>query len=399
MIFATLGSDKLITTVDAIMTEIFTGIKPNKILILSESVKVDKDLRPVLRSVGIDSDVELRMVGKGIKRWREEISSLNVDVADVTPGRKYMAMVILNYTPAEVRYAYVEREELGYKVFGYIPLNQVKVYNVRTGDEVAYEPPLTIEGLPTESKLSPIGIEAVYNLFSFIGKVDYDPKPQEHSEEEICARRGGFIRFKEEEKIGDFVNGGAYLLADTNVYVNVEERLGRLTWNKKDGRKLLASRAVYNEILNHVQSTQKDSNVKFHLAMMSYKRLHQPPITTIEKGSGDIPLIREARDLKRELPDPLILTTSDVALSNAAKSSGVETLLLRTPITSSEGSTGELIYCMSFFKDVTLTVDGEDFAIVKKNKTFEDKTSVISLKRNYNYPNMIQLLEELIEGT
>jgi len=65
MIFATLGSNKLVTTLDAIMTELFTGIRPDKILILSEEVQ-DLDLTGIMKSFRINAET------KGLRTWSRD---------------------------------------------------------------------------------------------------------------------------------------------------------------------------------------------------------------------------------------------------------------------------------------------------------------------------------------
>ena len=83
MILATLGSNKLVTTLDAIMTEIFTGIRPDKILILSEEAR-DLDLTGVMKSFRINAETKVLELGVGINNWREKVKDISIDVADIT---------------------------------------------------------------------------------------------------------------------------------------------------------------------------------------------------------------------------------------------------------------------------------------------------------------------------
>ena len=90
MILATLGSSRLVTTLDAIMTELFTGIKPDRILILSEEAR-ELDLTNITKPFGINAETKVLELGVGINSWREKVRDISMDVADITPGRKYMA--------------------------------------------------------------------------------------------------------------------------------------------------------------------------------------------------------------------------------------------------------------------------------------------------------------------
>ncbi|WP_162268489.1 hypothetical protein AB1303_00915 [Saccharolobus solfataricus] len=47
--------------------------------------------------------------------WKNKISNEKINVLDITPGRKYMAIIGSNYVQAdEVRYAYLKDERKGY---------------------------------------------------------------------------------------------------------------------------------------------------------------------------------------------------------------------------------------------------------------------------------------------
>jgi len=220
MILATLGSSKLVTTLDAIMTELFTGIKPDRILILSEEAR-ELDLTNITKPFGINAETKVLELGVGINSWREKVRDISMDVADITPGRKYMAVAVLNYSQAEeVRYAYLREEDKGYHIFGYVPLQEITVFDVRKGTSIPYEPPKTIPNLPEKVNIGVESLKALVNLYSLLGEVDYD-----QDFEELCKLRSGGVRFKEEEKIREYVKKGYFFLADVNAYVNLGDRL------------------------------------------------------------------------------------------------------------------------------------------------------------------------------
>jgi hypothetical protein len=323
MILATLGSNKLVTTLDSIMTELFTGIKPDKILILSEEAR-ELDLTNITKPFGINAETKVLKLGVGINEWREKVKDISMDVADITPGRKYMAIAVLNYSQAEeVRYAYLREEAKGYHIFGYVPLQEITVFDVRRGTSVPYEPPKTIPNLPEKVNIGVESLKALVNLYSLLGEVDYD-----QDFEELCKLRSGGVRFKEEEKVREYVRKGYFFLADVNAYVNLGERLAEITWDRENGPRLLPSRSTYNELLRLTKSTQKGEDPKFFLAMSSYRRIHkQIPVSQFSRGS-DVALIEEAKALKRELPAPLAVITSDQGVRRSGVSQGVEVILL-----------------------------------------------------------------------
>ncbi|BCU69806.1 hypothetical protein [Stygiolobus caldivivus] len=396
MILATLGSNKLVTTVDAIMTEIFTGVRPDKVLVLSEEPRI-VELGEVFKAFGLDPQTEVKALGVGVKEWREKLKEIDIDVADITPGRKYMAVSVLNYSNAkEVRYAYLREEGEGYRVFGYVPLKEITVYNVRTGEVVPFEPPKTVNGLPKKAEIGVESLRALYNLYSQLGDVDYDEIGDE-DKDRMCKFRAGFLKFKEEEEVRKLVSQGYFLLADTNVYITLGERLGRLCWNKELGFRLLASRSTYGELLNYTKTTQKGEDPKFFLGMSAYRHIHrQPPVGQV--GGSDVKFIEEAKALKKEIPDPLAVITRDQGVKRSADSQGVKAVLL-SETKKGEGDIGQLLFCESFYRDVEIRVNGELFAKVLKSKFPEErKVEVEVMKAEYNYPYVLSKLEEVLRG-
>ena len=396
MILATLGSNKLVTTLDAIMTELFTGIKPDKILILREDNNITQlNLLPVLETLGLKSEVEVKVLGEGIKNWREGLKGVNIDIADITPGRKYMAVAVLNYSNAkEIRYAYLKEEDRGYHIFGYVPLSEITVYNIRTGEPIKYEALKTVKG-EKEVTLRVDSLQALLNLYRLLGNVefDYNVSPEE---EEMCEFRAGFKRFAEEEEIRKLVDDYLFL-ADTNVYIKLGDRIRGLTWSKEKGARLLPSKVVYNELLGHTNSTQKgNEDLKFHLAMGSFRRIHkQLPVSEVRKG-GDVGIIEEAKALKKELPDGLAIITADEKLSIAAQSQGVKSIYLHKKV-NGKGYESEFLYCLSAYSRVSILVNGEEYSFLPKHQFLTDKmVKLVNVNKDYNYGYMLSKLEEIL---
>lgn len=414
MILGTLGSDKSVTTINAIMTEIFTGIKPDEIRIYREEgdskLNLSENLRYVLNLLGINSRIKEIVIGNKISDWMNKMKDEKIDVLDVTPGRKYMAIISTNYSQAEeVRYAYLKDERRGYHVFGYVSPSEIKLINIRNGKEISYDPPLTVKDEDEISTLDREGLLALYNLLSLFGKVDIlvgGESLNDIDDEYVqtCLTRSGFKEYEEEKEIEEFANKNYYFIADTNVYIKLGHRLGYLT----KGR-LLASRSVYNELLNKTKNTQKETKtILFHLGMYSFSSLHKNPPVGEYSRSGDIPLIEEARKIKDNIADPIVLITADKQVSYVANSHMVKSIWLNT-IRNGKGDYGELLFCLSYRreymnstdytrKDVILQLEDKEIVKLMPSSLGSGLTKVQTIDKKRNYAIMIKKLQEITRG-
>ena len=396
-----MGSDKLVTPTNAVLTEVFTGVKPDKVIVLAEEQpRADVTrLAEVLDVLGINAEIAVKVIGTGVKAWREGVTDLDLDMVDVTPGRKYMAYAVLAYSRArDVRYVYLKEESKGYHMFGYVPFDEVKVYDMRTGEEVPFDPPKTRGDLPKKSNLTPEGLTSLVNLYSLLGKVEVSTEPDPSVKEDIyeegerlCKIRAGFLRFEEENQIRKLAES-SYFIADTNVYIVLGTRIARLVWANRSFR-LLPSKSVYKELSAKTESTQKDEfPVKFYLGMQAFRELH-PKLPEIDRRFGDIALLHEVKALKSDFPENIVLITGDKGLVNAARSQGVKCVHLSKLVKSEDGDWGEYISCMRFFANVKVTVDGREAAVVRRTTDLEQYTEVEAVDLNHNYPKVVDKLE------
>lgn len=413
-ILATLGSDKSVTTINAILTEIFTGLNPNKIIIFREdSPKKDiKGMEKVLKYLGINASIEEKVIGEGIKLWREKIRNEEINIFDITPGRKYMALSATYYSRAEeIRYVYLKDEREGYHIFGYVPFEQLKVINVRTGDEISYDPPLTQNVNEAESLLDVDSLRAFINILGLHGKVEINGIDLENPDqvEEICLFRSGKYKYEEEKDIVKEAERGSLFLADTNVYIRLGNRLRSLVHTKKYGFRLLSSKNTFNELYNHTaQDTQKidENKVKFILGMLSYRSLHVPPITSQVRSSGDMGLINEALEIKKNVEDNVVLITADKALGLTAQSKGLRTIILsKVRKEIGEGDIGELLFCLSFYNDylsdikrtIEILLNGSKIAELHSYYHLQERrVKVRVVDKRYNYPKILEILSEIL---
>ncbi len=410
---AVLGSNKLVTTANAIMSEVFAGLIPDEVWVLTEE-KTNRDYSPLEEAISAFSDnpvkIVEKVVGKGVDKWREFSKELEVDVADVTPGRKSMAIEVYAYSKAkEVRYVYLEEEAEGYRVFGYVPFHKLKVVEVRTGRELGFSPPRVKRCSGKEARLSEDGLRALINVYSLTGEVKISDGRSEFGLDELynarledadwmrCAVRSGLLTFKEEGKVKGMIDENTFFVADTNVYISLGKRLREITTKRDVGYRLIPSRSVYQEIEAKTTTTQKgDEKLRlFQLASYAFKSLHPPPITSEWKKAGDIGLIEEVINLKRFMPR-VVLITADERVARSAQSKGVEVVFLHDLKRGSLDGIGELIHCLSVLKgNVEIHVDGRPVATVKKQVTVEDKVVVSD---STGYACVLEKLEEFIRG-
>ena len=414
MKLATLGSDKSVTTINAIMTELLTDINPSEIYIYRETQpkRTLNGLKDVLKMLGISVEIYEKIIGEGVTTWKEKISKEDIDVFDITPGRKYMALASANYSHAkEVRYVYLKEESQGYRIFGYVPFEKLKVFRINDGKEIKINPPpYTINSLDREATLDAESLTALYNILKLHGEVklrigfDYiDDLDDEFIK--TCKIRSGMLRFKEEGEIKDYLKTNSVFIADTNIYINLGNRIRNLFYEKDKGFMLFPSTSVYNELDYKLKGTQKGDKkmVLFRLGMDTYNSIHKSFIQEVKKNMeeknkmGDVALKVEAENLKRNLPYNVIIITGDKGL--ALSSYSVKTLLLKELSPSKDYDMGEFLYCLSFSeyyyegKRLRIEVNGKEVAEIVNGNDY--KVKVKTLEPKYNYAKVLESLMKL----
>ncbi|AAK41599.1 PIN domain-containing protein [Saccharolobus solfataricus] len=426
---ATLGSDKSVTTINAIMTELLTDLKPTQIIILRESPphkRIEDNLKKALSYLGINVEVKDIVIGEGVKTWREKISEYDPDVLDITPGRKYMALTTANYSKArEVRYVYLKNENEGYRVFGYVPFNEIKIFNMRNGEEIKFRHlPLTTAGDELDSELDIESLTALYNILSLHGEVKIklgdnnyidDQKGDEFIE--LCKTRSGMRTFREEEKILDIIKKeDALFVADTNVYISLGNRIKRLFYDREKGFRLIPSTSVYRELKSKTQGTQKDPNlIKFILGLQTFKEVHLPSISQLEdrlknQSYGDVELKKEVNRLKTAIPTNVYLVTMDQSLGLSA-STEIKPIVLKTTTYHDRFDMGEYLNCLSYYhqyynykngfnakinKQLILELNGNNVVKITNTLTGEPKVDIKTLDKRYNYAKVLEVLKNTI---
>ncbi|AOL17876.1 hypothetical protein BFU36_12965 [Sulfolobus sp. A20] len=405
----------MVTPTNAILTEVFTGILPDEIYILSEDSKNQQKIpliSQMLSLFGKEVKVKSEVVGEGVEKWRNYVSNLDVDIADITPGRKYMAISVYAYSKAnEVRYVYIKNESQGYKVFGYIPFDQVKVIDVRQGTQVPFNPIDVKKGKDTYD-LSDDSIRALINIYSLLGEVkividgievndlrEYVKESEAYKRGEnevlLCATRAGLLRYKEEEDIVKKARQGSFFVADTNVYIKLGTRISNLIYDREYGRRLLPTRTIFNEIDNYAKSTQKgEKQVIFQLASYTFRSLHAPPLATESNNVGDVEFVNETKKLKGEL-DHVTLITADQGVANSAKSRGVDVIFLDKLTDGNLDGIGEFLHCLSIFrKRIEIKVNNKSMGEILNQKVIDPKAKV---KDHTNYAYLLELEEQFLK--
>jgi hypothetical protein len=70
------------------------------------------------------------VLGEDFSKCGEAFSE--VDIVDVTPGRKITALIAASKTRGKVRHARLKEGVRGCRVFGYVPLHQIRLIGLPT---------------------------------------------------------------------------------------------------------------------------------------------------------------------------------------------------------------------------------------------------------------------------
>jgi|SRR5579875_2258918 len=398
-----LGSDKLVTTTNALMHELFAGALPDEVVIFAEDPpKTTFDrLSEALLLLGLKPKIKYVVLGEDFSKWGEAFSE--VDIVDVTPGRKITALIAASTTRGKVRYAYLKEEARGYRVFGYVPLQQIKLIELPEFKEVAMSAKHTVSA--GEATLDKEGLTAMYNLYTLSGQVNirFGSLPTPATLEELlqnkvtltqedqqylhtCAKRAGYIQYEEEKEIAQTQDT---LTFDTNIYIELGERVLR------KARKTHPLRSVYDELdrvsLNYNKRPTPDE-AKFLLGMADYTLIHGAPPPSLTKHSGDVGIIEEVMERKKHL-ETLTLVTLDQALAQRARVRGIRTIHPHTP-RRAQGDVGELLRTLAQYTDIQIYIGNEQVASLKREDT--NTLKVVALRPQHNYAQLVQTLQKFI---
>ncbi|ABP95328.1 MULTISPECIES: PIN domain-containing protein [Metallosphaera] len=400
MILGTLGSDKSVTTINAVMTEVFAGVKPDEIRIYREdSTKHEfQGLQEALNLLSLSPQIKEIQVGEDLEAWRNHMSSEEIDVLDVTPGRKIMALASANYAKAkEVRYAYIKYESEGYRIFGYVPFNHLKLLDLRTGGSVKLDPP-PVKKADSRSSLTRESLTALYNILSLHGKVEIEPSVEDVEDDEVCKRRSGFVRFSSEDLVSKKAEEGL-IVADTNVYINLGNRLGELARRGRELR-LIPSSRVHDELLGKIENSSKDPRLpRFILGLESYYQIHRVPPRSTQGNYGDKRLLEELRFMKMYVDEKVVFVTGDRELGNKA-SAHADTVILEGR-REDKGDWGTYLECLGKLqfkgRNPEIRVNGETVVVIEKSPNpslnTDYRTVVKTLRPDLNYAKVLEALQ------
>ncbi|AWR95348.2 hypothetical protein [Acidianus brierleyi] len=385
-----LGSNKLVTTTNAIFTEIFTGIFPDKISILSQdSSNVDfTPLKKALKILGINAEIQNKIVGEEFEKWIEFMEKYSPDILDITPGRKIMALSSIYSKSKEIRYVYLKEEEKGYRIFGWVPFSELKVYNIITKAQLNLKPLKTVNGGRAELDIE--GLTSLYNILSLNGKVDIESESDEEIEK-LCKMRSGILEFDEENVIRDKIAQGDKITFDTNAFIYLGYRL------KKYGSNVIPLRKVYDELeYNSTGSRPDDKTKMFLLGLSSYRFLHNPPPSNVNKG-GDEGILSEVKEKMKENGN-IWFVTQDRLESEKAKTRGINTILLKNLRPNPDKiKMGSYIHCLSVFSKVRLSIKDEEVITISDGSPSEGHSMVKSVE-GFNYAEVIKNIQDFVRS-
>jgi hypothetical protein len=387
-----LGSNKLVTTTNAIFTEIFTGIVPDKIVILSQdshNINFTR-LKEALRILGVNAEIEQKTVGEEFEQWTKFMENYSPDVLDITPGRKIMALSSIYSRAKEIRYIYLRREENGYRIFGWVPFSELKVYNIRTRDSITFRPPKTVNSGKVTLNIE--GLTSLYNILSLNGEIEINTDYKDEEEDKICKIRSGILKFEEEDQIGEKIKGGDKIALDTNVYIKVGHRLGKYKNN------IIPLRKVYDELESNAAGSRPDDRTKkFLLGLSSYRYIHNnsiPPQSNVKKG-GDEGIIEEIKEKSRDIGNKWFVTEDNLEYEKA-NLRGINSIHLKTLRKNMENNVmGSYIQCLSIFSKVRISIKGEEVIDVDHGSPSDGTATVTSIE-GFNYAEVISKIQEFL---
>lgn len=426
-VLGVLGSNKFVTTSNAALTEVFYGVRPSRVKVLFET-NTSLDLSPLqeaLGLLGVNTQVEAAVVGRGPEEWARNLRSHgDVTVIDVTPAWKYMTMIAYAVLggAARVRYIYIKNDREANKVFGYIPLDELELWELSPGrPSRVKEPKLPEPSTGASSELRPDALTALLNLLRLRGRVsvspsstargspDYEPRwgelnpfdldsvVQEAEGDDVvrlCALRSGALVLEGEDKVVSEARQGANLAFDTNVFINIGPRLPGLLENYRNAAIPLPQ--VYRE-LTLTAPPKGDATKDFVrrlLGARSFNELH--PLVAEWLGSargagGDKGIVDFLSEAKKYIRRP-VLVTGDRNLYSYATASRLEALLLGAPRRGGGRYQGELVSCLSSFRELVLMIDDRGVARLRSDP-YSGVTRVMDPERSVNYGPALQVLE------
>lgn len=166
--------------------------------------------------------------------------------------------------------------------------------------------------------------------------------------------RSGILEYSEEDVIKDKTANGDKIALDTNVFMTIGYRL------KKYASNIIPLRKVYDELENNSTGSKPDDLTKmFLLGLSSYRFLHNPPPSNVNKV-GDEGILSEVKEKLKENGN-IWFVTEDKLEYEKAKTRGINAILLRNLRQNYDKvKMGSYLHCLSVFSKVRLSIKNEE---------------------------------------
>ncbi len=371
------------------------------------------------------------------REWLEAVSRHDIDVVDITPGRKIHALSLLLgalEVGARARYCYLVNEaRYGYRYFGYAPPSNVKILEIGRSMIVS-EVLMRIPDFLSEGEFSPVRVAPeVLHSFLNIARIDHtnlviegcctrielvdngdvvlvNDFSQSFSNPRACEACGYDDALwclesvapppnldEVVAKIGRCVSNECILALDTNVAMRM--LVDRLEDEVPRVRKYLhVPEAVARELLTYLEQKRGSEGVKKLLGFVELAKrglVLAPPTGP----RGDQAILSELRRLRNERRC-VCVATADQRLCLAAKSVANEAICVeipRNPRILDNTSMKNLLTCLALHGETIVKSGEQELLRVRPLKPHEIDPRNLELEAvSQTYPKLLQWLKSFV---
>lgn len=393
----------------AIYREILADGIPAEIHIISDSgPEAFRAVRDVFSGLEwADTEVTLHEVS-GVGEWFAALDGLDVDVVDVTPGRKVHALALYSQavgSGARVRYSYLmDEQRFGYMYPGYAPPHAVKLFEIHPElRELVYRVPEALLRDPWEGEASVPVLHSLINTARVTGselrvssknltlRLDISKEPFSVAEArgkyaEACLTYASFPSnvWEAVEEVRHCVRKGCAVVLDTNALMSgMNEFLNKHVSGY--GSLVTHIEPVMAEVMAFIEMKHSPDGLLRELAYLDAMVAGHVPTPKAARRSrrGDIEIIRSLNTVVASSPCTCFIT-ADRNLATAVRAKGaVNAIFLRQPRGPHliEESLPKLLRCVALQAKATISIGQLNMSVSEGEVRGREVTARVELSR------------------